>query len=173
MILPEKVSNFMVYGGTRSELQLGTTDCELPAFEAMKEKITGAGISGAWDSPNLGQFDSQQFKMKVRVPTEQTFKIPVGPYQIFVLYGAAQVFDTSSGGFVTKQLKFECRGPVSKNNPGKVEAGKPMECEIEVEVLVWRVSVDGVEYVELDKPSFKYVVNGVDYLASVRLAMGV
>ncbi len=173
MVIPEKVSNFMVYGGTKSELQLGTTDAELPNFEAMKEKIQGAGIAGAWNSPNLGQFDEQQFKMKVRVPTEQTFKIPVGPYQIFVLYGAAQVFDTQSGGFLTKRLQFEVRGPVSKNNPGKVEPGKPMECEIEVEVMVWRVSVDGVPIVELDKPAFKYVVDGVDYLAATRLALGV
>ena len=43
---------------------------------------------------------------------------------------------------------------------------------MEFEVVYMKIELDGRERVELDKYNYKYVVDGVDQMASVRTALG-
>lgn len=172
MLVPEKLANFNVFTGPRSELLLGVADAELPDFAALTEKISGAGIAGELDSTIPGHFGSQSVKVKFRTVTPQLLRLPVGVYTIVDLRGSVQVQDATAGALVQQALRVEVRGPLKSSKPGKLEAGKPMDAELEVECSVIRISIDGVLFIELDKLNYKYSVGGVDYLAPVRAAMG-
>jgi len=171
-IIPEKIANFQVYAGARSELFLGVADAELPSFDAITEKISGAGIAGEMDSPVPGHFGSQSMKLKFRTATPQVLLMPSGIYHIIDLRAAEQTQDPALGALGIRALRIEVRGPLKSLKPGKVEPGKPMDAEIEVECSVIRVSVNGALVIELDKMNSIYKVNGVDYLAAVRAATG-
>lgn len=170
--IPEKVANFAVYGGVKSVEFIGAADAELPSFDAITEKITGAGIAGEVDSAVAGHFASQSVKVKFRVATAQVLKMPVGIYHIIDLRGAIQIQDASAGSIITQSLRIEVRGLLKSLKPGKFEVGKVMDAEIEVECSKITVYVDNKPVVELDKLNYVYKVDGVDYLKDVRLALG-
>lgn len=170
--VPEKIANFEVYAGQRSERLLGVADAELPPFDAITEAITGAGIAGTFDSAVPGHFASQSVKVKFRTATTQIAKIPVGVPTMIDLRGAIQVQDPGLGSLVIQAMRVEVRGPVKSLKLGKFEPGKPMDAELEVEVSTIRISFDGVPHIELDKLLNIYNVDGVDYLAGVRAATG-
>ncbi len=172
MLIPEKVANFQVYGGVGSLLFLGVADAELPSFDAITEKISGAGIAGEFDSAVPGHFGSQSVKVKFRTATPQVLAMPSGVYHIIDLRIAEQTQDPLLGALGIRSLRVEVRGPLKSMKPGKVEPGKPMDAEIEVECSVITVISNGVEIIKLDKLNYIYQVKGVDYLAPVRLAMG-
>ena len=171
-IIPEKIANFQVYGGARSELFLGVADAELPSFEGMTEKIAGAGIAGEYDSVTPGHFGSQSIKLKFRTATPQLLLMPVGVYHVIDLRAAEQTQDPALGALGIRALRIEVRGPLKSLKPGKVEPGKPMDAEAEIEVSAVTISVNGARFIELDKFNSIYKVNGVDYLAAVRAATG-
>lgn len=171
-IIPEKVANFQAYSGTRSELFLGVADGELPSFEGIAEKIAGAGIAGEFNSVTPGHFGSQSIKLKFRTATPQILLMAVGAYQVIDLRIAEQTQDPALGALGIRALRVEVRGPLLSLKPGKVEPGKPMDAEVEVEVSAVTISVNGSRFIELDKLNSIYKVNGVDYLAAVRAATG-
>jgi P2 family phage contractile tail tube protein len=171
-LVPERLVNFRCYGGTGALEFLGMTDVELPKFDAMTEKIMGAGIAGEYDSPVLGHFGSQTAKLKWRTMTPAASGLLAPVQHALSIRGSIQIQDPMLGVLLTQAIVVEVRGQMKTFGPGKLEPGKPMETESEIECAVVRISIAGVPVVELDKFNFRYVVNGVDYLAGPRVDMG-
>jgi P2 family phage contractile tail tube protein len=170
--IPHKVTNFQCYGGLGGLVLFGTTDVELPSFEALTETISGAGIAGEIDSPVPGHFGSMSVKLKWRTVTAQALGLLAQVEHGIVLMGSVQVQESTSGALASVALRVEVRGPIKMMGLGKLEPGKLMDTETEIEVSVIRVSMAGVPIVELDKLNMRFVVNGVDYLATVRADTG-
>lgn len=170
--IPEKLVNFRAYSGTDAQEYLGLATVELPAFESMKDTISGAGIAGEYDSPVVGHFTSQMAKFAWRTPTEKMLALMAPVRQVITAYGAIQLQDSMLGVLVTKQLRIEVRGQVKHHSLGKFEAGKPTGAEVDIECAVIFIDIDGVRIIELDKFNMVFKVNGVDYLANIRQAMG-
>lgn len=171
MQIPERLVNFRCYAGPAAEF-LGMTDVELPSFEAMTETISGAGIAGEYASPVLGHFASQTVKLKWRTITAAALSLLAPVRQVFDVRGSIQLQDPGLGLLVTQALRVECTGQVKSQNPGKLEPGKVMGVETDVELAVVRISLDNVPIIELDKFNMIFRVNGVDYLQKVRTDMG-
>lgn len=171
MQIPERLVNFQCYGGAAAAF-LGMTDVELPSFEAMKETISGAGIAGEYESPVLGHFGSQKVKLKWRTATVAALGILAPVRQVFDIRGSVQLQDPMLGTLITQAFRVECTGQVTTQNLGKLEPGKVMGVESDVEIAVCRISVDNVPIIELDKFNMIFKVNGFDYLASVRRDLG-
>jgi len=172
MQIPERLTNFRAYSGLDSQEYLGLSTVELPAFEAMTETISGAGIAGEYASPTPGHFGSQMAKFSWRTPTEKMLLLMAPVQQTIVAYGAMQLQDPMLGALVSKQLRVEVRGQVKHHSLGKLEPGKIMAAEVDIECAVIRVDIDGKRVIELDKFNMIFRVNGVDYLAETRRAMG-
>ena len=51
---------------------------------------------------------------------------------------------------------------------GSLEVGSTTDSESEFELTYIKIYVNDIERLEIDKYNFKFVVNGVDYLSSVR-----
>lgn len=170
-LIPERLVNFTCYGGAAAAF-LGMTDIELPSFEAMKETISGAGIAGEYDSPVPGHFTSQKVKLKWRTLTREALGILAPVRQVFDVRGAIQLQDSAAGALITQALRVECTGQPATQNLGKLEVGKVMGVETDIEIAVIRISIDGVPLIELDKFNMIFRVGATDYLAAVRQALG-
>ncbi len=171
MQIPESLTNFRCYGPDTSEF-FGVTDVELPDFDSLTEEISGAGIAGSYASPVPGHFGSQMVKVKFRQPTEKAVALLAPVFQAIQLYGSMKLQDPMLGSLVSKQVYVECRGQIKKFALGKMEAGKPMGAEIDMEISKILVKIAGVDMIELDKFNMIYKVLGVDYLRQVRNDLG-
>jgi len=169
--IPERLVNFRCYNGVSSEY-LGMSDVELPSFPMMTEEISGAGIAGAYDSPVIGHFASQSLKLKWRTVTRAALGLLAPVNHVLDVRGSIQAQDSITGGLITQALRVECTGQTKSQGLGKLEPGKAMGAESEVECKVIRISLDGVPIIELDKFNMIYRVNGIDYLAKVRQDLG-
>lgn len=173
MLIPEKLTNFKVYGGNGGVDLLGSTDVELPAFTPMVEKIMGAGIAGEYDSPVPGHFQSMTVKLKWRVFTSTALGLLAPIDHGIQLRGAVSIRDTSLGALVTQAVLIQVNGPMKSFGLGNFEVGKPTNAETEIELAKILVKLDGVDVVELDKFNNVFKVGGIDYLADTRLALGI
>ena len=172
MQIPERLINFRAYSGPASLELLGMTDVELPAFESMVETIMGAGIAGEYSSPVLGHFGSQKVKLKWRTVTAAMIALITPVRTTFDIRGSIQLQDPMLGQLITQPVRVECTGQVTSQNYGKLEPGKVMGVETDVEIAKIKIDLNGVNIIELDKFNMIFRVNGVDYLQPVRQDMG-
>jgi P2 family phage contractile tail tube protein len=149
---------------------LATVD--LPSFEAMTETIAGAGIAGEYASPVLGHFASQMVKLAFRTTTKAQLDMLAPVYQRFDVRGSVQIQDPGLGLIGTHSIALDCRGQVKNLTLGKMEPGKVMGSELDLEIARITVDIAGVRVVELDKFNMVFAVNGVDFLANVRRDLG-
>lgn len=170
-VIPEKLNDFRVYLNGSSDLK-GIVDLTLPSFEPLTESVKGAGIAGEYESPNIGHFQSMKLTLNWRVLNDDLSKFLAPVAQKIDCRGANQEFDAATGTYSMKSVRVLVQGTPGKIEPGKMEKGSPYEASTEIEVTYIKIEIDGKTVVELDKLNYKYVVNGVDYLAEVRKALG-
>jgi P2 family phage contractile tail tube protein len=170
-LIPERLVNFRCYGSDASEF-FGMTDVELPAFDAMTETISGAGIAGEYASPVLGHFGSQMVKLKFRTATAAALSLIAPVRQVFDIRGSIQLQDSQGGPLTTQALRVECSGQVKASTMGKLEPGKVMGGEVDMEIATIRISIDGESIIELDKFNMIFKINGFDYLRQTRVDLG-
>lgn len=169
--IPEKLNNFRVFVSGSPDLK-GVADLQLPSFDAMTETVSGAGILGEYESPNLGHFQSMKLTLNWRVITDElTEFLKLGAIGIDCRL-ANQERDQSTGNYVFKANRVYVKGVVTKNDLGKASKGSPYEGASEIEVTYIKLERDGKIIVELDKINYIYKVNGIDYMANIRKALG-
>jgi hypothetical protein len=168
--VPEKLVNFRVYRDGAD--MLGVADAELPSLEAMTDTVQGAGVAGEVDSPILGHYGSMTLTLNWRTVTGNTTILAQPQAHQLDLRGAMQVYDASNGAYKTVPLKVVCKAVPKNTGLGSLQAGSSQENSTEMEVNYIKVWVDGEEKIELDKYNFKCVIEGTDYLESVRDNLG-
>lgn len=150
----------------------GVADIKLPSFESLTDTVKGAGIAGEYDSPTIGHFKAMQLELTWRTVGADLVQMMSQTAQRLDCRGAFQEYDAANGTYAVRQVRVVVQGPSTKNDFGKMENGATTNGTSTVEVMYIRIDIDGVNVVELDKLNYKYVVNGIDYLASVRNALG-
>ena len=132
-----------VYGGPDATLDYGMSDVELPKFDAMTETIKGAGIAGELESVTIGHFQSMMVKLKWRAVRPATLALLAPVAQTFDIRGSIQLQESGAGVLVTSPLRVAVRGQVKSKNLGKLEPGKPLDAESDVEVAAISIYIDG------------------------------
>lgn len=169
--MPEKVVQFNAYDG--GKCFVGLVDVELPNVQMQSETISGAGISGELDAPTLGHTGAMTCKLKFRTKTKHASKLFAPRSQQIELRASVQSRSVGEGGsLVTSPEKIVLRGMPKGFNLGKLENGKPEDSDLELAVDYIKVFLDGEAVLEIDKLACVFMVDGVDYLASVRSDIG-
>ncbi|CEG29797.1 phage major tail tube protein [Bacillus sp. B-jedd] len=170
-LIPEKLNDFRVFANGMPDL-LGVADLQLPSLDAMTETVSGAGIAGEYESPNFGHFQSMKFTINWKTITNELVEfLKPGPISIDCRL-ANQMYDQKLGKQQFKASRVLVKGPKTKNDLGKAAKNSPYEGSTEIEVLYLKVEYDGKVLVELDKVNYIYKVNGTDYMAEIRKALG-
>lgn len=168
-VIPEVINNFNIYDDNANLLIGVSGEVELPDFEAITDTLEGAGILGEIEDPVTGQFASMKMKIPFSVLYESQFKImDTTKGTQLTLRGSMQVLDTATAGTDYVPIRVVVRGKAATSKMGKVQKGKKMEPETELEILCIKIEVDGKTVVELDKLNTKYVLNGKDMLEKIR-----
>ncbi len=170
MELPEKLINFRIYNdGTDL---LGVADMQLPDLDWMTETVAGAGVAGEVDSPVVGHFKPLVLKLKWRAVTENGAKLTKSQAHHLDCRGSVQRMDASVGEYRTYPVKCVVKGIPKKVGLGKMEMGKTQDNETEFECVYLKYWIDGQEKIEIDKYNYIAIVDGTDYLATVRSDLG-
>lgn len=169
-IIPEKLINFRVYEDGKD--LLGIADVELPSIDAKTDVVKGAGIAGEVDSPVMGHFGSMNLKLNWRTLTKSTVRLIQQKAHHLDIRGAIQTFDTTSGEYVVSPVKVVVRCRPKKTGLGKLDSSAVMGASNEFEVIYINISLNGKSQVEIDKYNYVCKIDGEDYLAPVRVALG-
>lgn len=97
--IPERLINFRCYrNGTDL---LGVATVTLPQFQAMTDTVSGAGIAGEVETPVLGHYSSITTTVAFRTITADVTALASQMAHPLDFRGSQQVYDASSGKFVT------------------------------------------------------------------------
>lgn len=170
MKVPEKLINFRVYRDG-SDL-IGIADVTLPTLEAMTETVKGAGVAGEIDSPTLGHYASMELQLNWRTLERSNVRLasPTGVH--LDLRGAQQVYDSGESKFIVRPVKCVVRGVPKSTELGKLDVGATTDTVNTIEVNYIKIDVDGDTLLEVDKYNYITVIEGVDYMAEIRDALG-
>lgn len=168
--VPENLINFRVYqdGG----VFLGISDVTLPKLSAMTQTVKGAGIAGEIEAPTLGHYSSAEVELNWRTVEKDLISLAANKAISLDLRGAGQGYDSESGSYVTRKIKVLVRGRPKESDLGKFEVGATTDSKTTLECDYIKVVIDGETKLELDKYNFICNVDGEDYLAEVRDALG-
>jgi P2 family phage contractile tail tube protein len=166
----ESVINFHVYENATE--YYGMAEVGLPEISAITNEVRGAGISGTFENVVLGHFEAMTLTLNFRtLVTDAIALFEPRDHQID-LRVAQQDKDTVSGQTKVIALKhvFVCKPKML--SPGAVAPASPADASGEYAVTYWATFIDGKKTLEIDILNFIFFVNGKDYLADVRKALG-
>jgi P2 family phage contractile tail tube protein len=144
--------------------------CQLPSIENGTTEVKGAGILGALDMPSSGQLNAMAFTANMRSINKGSINLSrPGVHNIELRF--VKDTKTDGGETIPEGTKIFVTGVFKKFDPGKVEENGTMDGSIEFEVLRYRIVINGIEVLLIDKVNFIYKVNGVDYMERVRAAL--
>jgi len=145
--------------------------CQLPSIELQTTELKGAGIMGSINMPASGQLSGMTFTVNLRSLNKTSGDL-MKPGLLNIELRFARDVLTSDGTAIKEGTKIFITGINKKLDLGKVEVPATMDGSAEFEVIRYRVIVDGYETILIDKLNYIYKVNGIDYMQSVRAALG-
>ncbi len=166
----ETVINFAVY--EESTEYLGMAEVSLPEISYIINEIKGAGINGTFESAALGHIEAMTLMLNFRTLVKSAIKLLEPRNHQIDLRVAQQSTENTSGNTGVSKVKHVFIVRPKKLAPGKVAPASPADASGEYAATYWATWIDGVKVVEIDILNFKCEINGVDYLADVRKALG-
>lgn len=150
----------------------GMAEVTLPETATKTGEITGAGIGGAFNSPYVGQIDPMSVTLNFRRTSKAAIRLAEPRNHQLDLRAAQQYWDNTAGRFKTQSVKHVIIGFPTKINLGKIANASPTEGSCEFSVTYFATFIDGEKVTEMDVLNNIYFVNGVDYAADIRKAIG-
>ena len=169
-IIPEKITKFNVYSDD-SRL-LGIADGNFPSLEFITTEIKGAGLAGTIDSPGGGMFGSILVTLNWRTTTSDFMSLAVPGSHTLDMYAELLSYDAGFGEYRSQSLHIYMKAFTKKLDMGKMPDMESQEGSSEHEVYYMKVDIDNWEQLLIDKFDYVYRVQGVDYLADTRRALG-
>lgn len=166
----QSIINFAVYED--SVEYIGMAKATLPSLTALTQAISGAGIAGNIEAVILGHFDSMTLGLNFRTMTDQSVKLSEPRRHNIDLRVAQQDENSAMGAVVVRSIKHIFVVIPKIDNAGSIAPASQGDGSGEYAVRYWATYIDGTKYREIDPLNFICYVNGVDYLADVRKALG-
>lgn len=166
----ESVINFAVYED--SVEYVGMAGVTLPNLAAIVQTLSGAGIAGNVEVPVLGHYDVMSLTLNFRTTTEHSVRLSEPRRHNIDLRMAQQIEDTVAGEVKVQSIKHVLVVVPKTDTGGTVAPAAPTNGSGEYSVRYWATYIDGAKVREIDPLNFICEVNGVNYLADVRKAIG-
>lgn len=166
----ESVINFAVYED--SVEYVGMAGVTLPNLAAIVQTLSGAGIAGNVEVPVLGHYDVMSLTLNFRTTTEHSVRLSEPRRHNIDLRMAQQIEDTVAGEVKVQSIKHVLVVVPKTDTGGTIAPAAPTNGSGEYSVRYWATYIDGAKVREIDPLNFICEVNGIDYLADVRKAIG-
>lgn len=163
-------TNFAVYEDATEFY--GMAEVTLPEINSITEEVKGAGISGAFNGAFVGHIEAMTLTLNFRSVTKDAIRLAEPRNHLIDLRAAQQYWNNNAGKFVQQSVKHVLLVTPTKYAPGKLAPAASAEASGEYAVTYFATYIDGEKVLEIDILNFIYFVNGTDYLADVRKALG-
>lgn len=166
----QSVINFAIYEDSTEFV--GFAKASLPDLTALTQSISGAGIPGNVEAVLLGHYDAMTLGLSFRTTSEHAIKLSEPRRHTIDLRVAQQTEDSVAGVVKIQHVKHIFVVIPKKDAGGSIAPASPTDGSGEYAVRYWATYLDGTKVREIDQFNFICIVNGVDYLADVRKALG-
>lgn len=170
MKIENGITNFGVYEDATEFY--GMAEVTLPEIAHMTEEVKGAGISGSFNGAFVGHIEPMTLGLNFRTVTRDAIRLAEPRNHQLDLRAAQQSWDNIAGKYIQTAVKHVLIVSPTKFAPGKLAPASPAEASGEYSATYYATYIDNVKVLEIDILNFIYFVNGVDYLADVRKALG-
>ena len=144
----------------------------LPEISNLTEEISGAGMGGKVEAVILGAIEAMTTTLNFRTVTKNAIKLHEPREHKIDLRVAQQNKNTTKGVTEVGRVKHLLTLTPKKLNPGKVATASAAEVSGEYATTYFATYIDGKKMLEIDPLNYIYFVNGKDWLADVRKALG-
>ena len=166
-LVPEVINDYNVYGSD-GDVLIGLADeTTLPKIASKTTTLSGAGILGEIDAPVPGQIKSSEMQIKWNHLYSHAARMMNPNETAQLTIRAAQQTANKDGGVIYKGLRIVCSGHPKEIDLGTLKRGDTMGAATTLELLTYKVEVDGQIILDIDKLGGKYVVNGEDLRAEI------
>lgn len=162
--------NFAVYEDG-SEF-LGITSVTLPDINWLTSTVSGAGLAGNIEAVIIGHLDAMTMTMNFRTVTQEAIRLTEPRRHNIDLRVAQQDEDTVAGAIQVRKVKHVMVVVPKAYKGGNVAPASAADASGDYAVRYWATFIDGKKVTEIDPMNYICVINGVDYLADVRTALG-
>lgn len=168
--MDQSVINFAVYED--SVEYIGMAKVTQPDLTSLTQSISGAGIAGNVEAVILGHYDAMSLGLSFRTTSEAQIRLSEPRRHNIDLRVAQQIEDPVSGEVKVQNIKHVYVVIPKSDKGGSVAPASPTDGSGEYAVRYWATYIDGKRIREIDPLNFICYVNGTDYLAPVRKALG-
>ncbi len=168
--IDETVIGFAVYEDATE--YYGMSEVTLPEISNLTEEISGAGMGGKVEAVILGAIEAMTTTFNFRTVTKNAIKLHEPREHHIDLRVAQQNKNTTKGVTEIGKVKHLLTITPKKLNPGKVATASAAEVSGEYATTYYATYIDGKKVLEIDPLNYIYFVNGKDWLADVRKALG-
>lgn len=152
--------------------KLGITEATLPDVEYMSETISGAGIGGELEEVITGMISAMTTTLNFRNVCPAAVSLAEPRVHKIDLRTAQQVTDSKTGDTKVVSVKHILKLKPKKTSMGKVATASAGELSGDYATSYFKTTYNGKKVTEIDPANFICYINGVDYLAEVRKALG-
>jgi len=170
VIQPEGTIDFEVYEDKVN--YVGIAQVQLPDIAFLTLDLTGAGISGTIEAVLIGMVDKMTMTMNFRSHTGAAVSLMKPVKHNIDLRIAEQHWDTVKTERVVSADKYIMVAIPKKLTPGTVAPAAAVDANGEYSVYYYSAFKDGKVLWEVDPFNYICVVDGKDYMAEVRAALG-
>jgi len=162
--------NFMVY--ENANRFTGMASVTLPNINQKSVPLSGAGIAGEVDVPISGQLEPMEVKFSFNAYSAEVARLRSPGRHKIEMHPAVQNEDTVKGAIIVTAEKHVMTIVPKGLSGATIAPATKRETELTASVRYWAHYIDGVKIHEIDVMNHIFIINGVDYGAPVRKALG-
>ena len=151
---------------------MGLTQATLPNIAFLVQQISGAGMNGNIDVPIAGMLEAMELSLNFRSPTDAAKSLAAPKSHHLDLRVAAQYWDNVGAEYGIEADKYVMVTRPKAMNPGNIQPATPADTANTFSVVYYAGYKDGQKIWEVDPTNYICVVDGVDYFAPIRKALG-
>ena len=168
--LDEVVIGYRIYEDATE--YLGVAEVTLPDIEYFTTTISGAGIAGEYEESIMGHMKAMRVSMNFNNFGENAMSLATPVDHTIDLREVQQARNMTAGKVEIIPVKHVMVIRPVKTSLGTLKPANPSNPSGEYTMSYYARYVDGKKTIELDPLGYICMINGVDYLADIRKAMG-
>jgi len=151
---------------------MGIASFKIPDRNRKTITINGAGIGGDVEIPIPGHYDAMVADITLRADGEKLAKLREPRRHQLELRVAQSNEDPVAGALITAGFKYVLIGVPKSSSGGTIAPATSGDTTVSMAVRYLATYMDGKKIEEIDQLNRIDIVNGVDYNADVRKALG-
>ena len=166
----QAIENFELYEDSVNFLGMASVD--LPNLAFLTQVLNGSGIGGNITAVMVGQMEEMTCTAHWRNLTNESAKLSEPVRHNIDLRAALQVEDPVNNIITWRSIKHVMVWVPKSIAGGSIAPASTGDATAEYAVRYWAFYVDGVKQWEVDPFNHKLEINGKDYTADIRRALG-